>query len=264
MLQVKDLVCGYERRFFLKDIYLRVESGELLGIIGPNGSGKTTLLRAISRVLRPQKGELLFREKNINRLSYKELAQRIAVVSQTPGILGINVEEYILLGRIPYRRRFQFLEDRHDEEIAKKAMRLTDTLEFSQRPVNELSGGETQRVVIARALAQEPELLLLDEPTTHLDIGHQIEILDLIRELNKKERLTVIAVFHDLNIASEYCDRLVLLKDGEIYKIGSPQEVLTYQIIEEVYNTLVVIQENPVSSRPLVCLVPGEKGRLRK
>ena len=261
MLQIKDLICGYDKRFFLKNTNLEVKSGELLGIIGPNGSGKTTLLRAISRTLKPQKGKVLFKEKNISQMGYKELAQRIAVVSQASSVSELNVEEYVLLGRIPYRGRFQFLETKFDEEIARRAMDLTDTLQFSNRPINELSGGETQRVVIARAIAQEPELLLLDEPTTHLDIGHQIEILDLIKELNKKEGLTVISVFHDLNLASEYCDRLILLKDGEVYRIGTPVEVLTYQIIEEVYNTLVVVQENPVSERPLVCLVPGGTGR---
>lgn len=264
MLKIKDLVCGYDKRFFLKDINLNVNDGELLGIIGPNGSGKTTLLRAISRILKPSKGEIIFKEKNISQMGYRELAKKIAVVSQNPGLSGVSVEEYIILGRMPYRKRLQFLDTSRDREIARKAMNLTDTIELSQRPMNELSGGEIQRVVIARAIAQEPELLLLDEPTTHLDIGHQIEILDLIKELNKKEGLTVIAVFHDLNLASEYCDRLILLKEGGIYRKGLPHEVLTYQLIEEVYNTLVVVQKNPVSDRPLVCPVPGRKDRLRK
>lgn len=264
MLKIKDLVCGYDKRFFLKDINLNVNDGELLGVIGPNGSGKTTLLRAISRILKPSKGEIIFKEKNISQMGYRELAKKIAVVSQNPGLSGVNVEEYILLGRIPYRKRLQFLDTSRDEEIARKAMNLTDTIELSQRPMNELSGGEIQRVVIARAIAQEPELLLLDEPTTHLDIGHQIEILDLIKELNRKQGLTVIAVFHDLNLASEYCDRLILLKEGGIYRKGLPHEVLTYQLIEEVYNTLVVVQKNPVSKRPLVCPVPGRKDKLRR
>ena len=140
-------------------------------------------------------------------------------------------------------------------------MSLTDIASLSKRNVNELSGGERQRAIIARALAQEPELLLLDEPTTHLDIGHQVEILDLVKGLNRKNNLTVIVVLHDLNLASLYCDRLLLLKEGKIHSVGSPEEILTYSIIEEVYKTPVVVEKNPVSFRPFICLVPGKEMR---
>jgi len=258
VLEVKGLTCGYDRRFLLQDINFKVRKGEFLGIIGPNGSGKTTLLRAITKVLRPEKGEIILDGKDINHYGFKELARKIAVVSQKVDSFALNltVKEYVLLGRIPFRKRFQFLETRRDKEIAHKALAITGILSLAQRPIAEMSGGEKQCAIIARALAQEPQVLLLDEPTTHLDIGHQIKILDLIRKLNKERQLTVIIILHDLNLASEYCERLLLLRGGKIYRMGSPEEVLTYPIIEEVYGTLVVVKKSPVSSRPLVCLVP--------
>ncbi len=260
MLEVKGLTCGYNERFFLQDINFKVRKGEFLGIIGPNGSGKTTLIRAITKVLRPKKGEIILDGKNINYYGFRELAQKIAVVSQDVDSFALNltVKEYVLLGRIPFRRRFQFLETRQDKEITHETLAITGILNLAQRPVAEMSGGERQCATIARALAQEPQLLLLDEPTTHLDIGHQIKILDLIRRLNKERGLTVIIILHDLNLASEYCEDLLLLKEGKIYRIGSPEEVLTYPIIEEVYGTLVVVGKSPVSSKPLVYLVPED------
>lgn len=261
LLEVEDLVSGYRDGFFLKEINFRVKEGELVGIIGPNGSGKSTLLRAISRTLRPRKGKVLFRGKDIYSLGFRELAQKIAVLSQDSEGLSLNLplRDYVLLGRIPYRRRFQVLETKSDELIAEEMISLTDVLPFSSRNINELSGGERQRAAIARALAQEPELLLLDEPVTHLDIRHQMEILDLVKRLNRKKGLTVLMVLHDLNLASEYCSRLILLKEGKVFRSGSPREVLTYQIIEEVYKTLVVVSKNPVSSHPHILLVPGEE-----
>ncbi len=263
MLKIRNLTCGYEQGFFLKDISFDVNDGELMGIIGPNGSGKSTLLRAISRLLKPMRGEIFLKGEEIGRMKFRELARRISVVSQSTKeiMLNFTVREYILLGRTPYRKRFQILESKIDERIVSKVMSLTDIASLSKRNIKELSGGERQRAIIARALAQEPELLLLDEPTTHLDIGHQIEILDLVKGLNRKNNLTVIVVLHDLNLASLYCDRLLLLKEGKIHSVGSPEEIFTYSVIEEVYKTPVVVEKNPVSSKPLICLVPGEKSR---
>jgi iron complex transport system ATP-binding protein len=165
----------------------------------------------------------------------------------------------VLLGRIPHFEKMQFLETARDFEAAREAMSLTRTLKFKDRLMRELSGGERQLVFIARALAQEPRLLLLDEPTTHLDITHQVAILDLLKRLNRERGLTVIIVLHDLNLASEYCQRLVLMREGRIYKAGRPDEVLSYQIIEEVYKTVVVVEKNPISLRPYVLLVPEEE-----
>ncbi len=263
LLEVENLVSGYQSGFFLKGINFQVKEGELVGIIGPNGSGKSTLLRAISRILKPQEGRILLQEKDISLAGFRELAKKIAVLSQDSGTMSLNlpVKDYVLLGRIPYLRKFQILETKTDELVAEEMMSSTDILPLASRNVNELSGGERRRAVIARALAQEPELLLLDEPVTHLDIRHQIEILDLVRKLNREKHLTVLMVLHDLNLASEYCDRLLLLKEGQIFKMGLPGEVLTYEIIEEVYKTLVVVSKNPVSSRPHILLVPGEEWR---
>ena len=262
ILEVEDFVCGYDT-FFLKEINFKVERGEFIGIIGPNGSGKTTLLRAITKVLKPKKGEILFEEKNIWQMRFKEVAKKVAVVSQNPGISFTTVEDFVLLGRIPYYKKFQFLETKKDLEIAKRCMTLTDTLKLQDQLVGETSGGERQLALIARALCQEPKLLLLDEPTTHLDITHQVGILDLIKRLNKEFDLTVIMVLHDLNLASEYCNRLLLMNKGRIHKIGHPKDVLTYQVIEEVYKTVVVVDKSPISSKPYIFVVTEEEKQRR-
>jgi len=261
VLEICNLTSGYDSKFFLKDINLKVEGKDFVGVIGPNGSGKTTLLRAITKIIKPHKGEILFEKENLEKLSFKEVAKKIAVVSQAREIeLKMSVEEFVLLGRIPHRRKWQFLETISDEKIAEEAMVSTDTLKFKDRFVETLSAGERQLVFIARALTQQPKLFLLDEPTSHLDIAHQIKILDLIKRLNKEVDLTVIIVLHDLNLAGEYCDKIILMNNGCIYKTGLPVEVLTYQIIEEVYKTVVVVKENPISAKPHVFLVPNETG----
>ncbi|MEW6162222.1 MAG: ABC transporter ATP-binding protein [Nitrospirota bacterium] len=263
--KIRDLTCGYDSGFLLQDINFEVKHKELIGIIGPNGSGKTTLLRAITRLLRPKKGEIIFEGKDIWQIPLKDLSRKIAVVTQNPPTNSMSVEEFVLLGRIPHYRRLQFLETKEDLEISRRCMALTDTLRLKDKSINQISGGERQLVSVARALSQQPELLLLDEPTAHLDITHQIRILDLIRRLNKEFGLTVIVVLHDLNLASEYCDRLILLNNGFIHKVGSPKEVLTYQIIEEVYKTVVVVGDNPISSKPYIFLVSEEdKGRSKR
>ncbi len=264
MLKVQNLICGYDSKFLLQDINFRMDTGEFVGIIGPNGSGKTTLLRAITRMLKPKTGAILLEEKDIWQMGFKELAKKIAVVSQNVETGFMNVEEFILLGRIPYYGRLQFLEAKRDLDIAKKCMTLTDTYKLRDRSMGEISGGERQLVLIARALAQEPGLLLLDEPTAHLDITHQVGILDLIRRLNRELQLTVIMVLHDLNLASEYCHRLILINEGRIHKTGRPEEVLNYKVIEEVYKTVVVVEKNPISSRPYILVVSEEEKQKRK
>jgi len=260
VLEIKGLSCGYDTKTIINEISFKLADKDFIGIIGPNGSGKTTLLRAATRVLKPQRGEVFLEGKNIWKMGYKELARKMAFVSQnTFTALNMTVEEFVLMGRIPYFHKFQFLENKQDKEIASRAMNLTGISDIIKRPVGELSGGERQLVVIACALAQEPKLLLLDEPTAHLDIGHKVEILDLIKRLNRKEGLAVMIVLHDLNLASEYCDRLILINEGRIRKIGSPKEVLTYQIVEEVYQTTVIVKENPISQRPCLFTVSEEE-----
>jgi len=263
MLEIKNLICGYDSKFLLKNINFRIDAGEFVGIIGPNGSGKTTLLRAITRVLKPGKGSIIFEGENIWQMGFKELAKKIAMVSQNFETGFMSIEEFVLLGRIPHYEKFQFLETKKDVEIAKKCMNLTDTFRFKDRLMGETSGGERQLALIARALAQEPKLILLDEPTAHLDITHQVGILDLIKRLNKEFGLTVIMVLHDLNLASEYCQRLILINEGRIHKIGQPREVLDFQIIEEVYKTVVVVEKNPISSKPYILIVSEEERQRR-
>ncbi|MFH0947529.1 MAG: ABC transporter ATP-binding protein [Elusimicrobiota bacterium] len=255
MLEVRNLFCGYDSKFFLQNISFNVEHSEIVGIIGPNGSGKTTLLRAITGVLKPNQGLVLIEGKNIAQMELKELAKKVAVVPQDFNLDFITVEEFILLGRIPYFQKFQFLETKKDLEIAERCMILADIYKLKNRFLSEISGGEKQLVLIAKALAQEPKLLLLDEPTSHLDITHQVVIMDLVRKLNKEFGLTVCMVLHDLNLASEYCNRLLLLNNGSVHRNGTPEEVLTYQTIENVYKTVVIVKENPVTHKPYIFLV---------
>jgi len=264
MFKIKNLTCGYGTKIVLYDISFNIDRGEFLGIIGPNGSGKTTLLRSLSRAIAPMKGDILVEGKDIRTSPLKELAKTIAVVSQNPPLNHMTVEEFVLLGRIPHYQRFQFLETKKDLEIAGRSMDLTGIFKLKDQSLSQISGGERQLVLIARALAQEPRVLLLDEPTAHLDIAHQVGILDLVKKLNKEFGLTVIMVLHDLNLASEYCRKLLLINKGRIHKTGRPAEVLDYQTIEEVYKTIVVVEKNPLSSKPYILLVSEEERQKRK
>ena len=259
LLKINNLCGGYYRETIIKGISLEIKKGDFIGIIGPNGCGKTTLLRLMSRVLVSQKGDITLEGKNIAYMALKEFCKRVAFVPQDTLInFSFSVWEIVLMGRIPHLKRLQF-ETKKDFLIAQDALLLTDTLYLKEKRIDELSAGERQRVIIARALTQEPTLLFLDEPTSHLDIGHQIQILDLLKRLNHQNNLTIVMVLHDLNLASEYCNRILLLNEGEIFKEGSPQEVLTYQNIEAVYKTVVVVNNNPITSKPYVVLVSKEK-----
>lgn len=259
LLTLRNVTTGYRKEPVLKGIDLSIAKSDLAGVIGPNGSGKTTLLKAATRVLRPWQGEIMLNERSIWGVSQKEMAREIAVVSQTLEPVMMTVYEYILLGRFPYYKEFQLFGSKEDERIAYKYMDLTDTMRLKDAPMNEISGGERQLAQIARALTQEPDILFLDEPTAHLDITHQVKILDLIKRLNGALGLTVVMVLHDLNLASEYCNRLALLDNGKIFKSGAPHEVLTYEIIEKVYNTPVIVEKNPLSNKPYVLLVTAEE-----
>lgn len=259
LLRVDDLICGYGDAKVLKGVSFSVKRGDFLGIVGPNGAGKTTLFRAITRIIKPWKGEISYCGKDLNRISRRALAREVAVLPQILDIsFSFSVEQFISMGRFPHLKKFRGL-SRYDLEVIEKVIALCDVLAFRERRISELSGGERQRAILAQGFAQEPRLLLLDEPTAHLDIGHQVEILDLIRRLNRQGDLTVIMVLHDLNLASEYCDRLILLKEGRIFKEGGPKEVLTFENIEKVYNTVVIVKENPVSLKPYILLVSEEE-----
>lgn len=244
-------VCGvevvYEAEPVVTGICFQVRKGEFIGLIGPNGSGKSTLLRAISRVLAPQKGAVLIDGRAVADYGRDELARGLAVVAQeSPLHFDFTVSEVVRMGRIPHLKRFQ-REGPLDAQIVDRAFRLTRIETISERLVTQLSGGERQRVAIARALAQEPEILLLDEPTAHLDINYQIELMDLIRHLSLKDELTVLAVLHDLNLAAQYCDKLILLRKGHIYKLGTPDEVLTESAIWDVYGVRAIVGSYPIT-----------------
>ena len=253
ILNIQNLSCGYPK-FQLSDINFEIPKGSFAGIIGPNGSGKTTLFRAITGTLGLKSGKILLSDKNLKSFSLRDRAQNIAIVSQFIEAGDMSVEDYVLMGRIPYHSRFNFFETDEDFEIAQKYMEMTDTWRFKDQLMSELSGGEQQLAGIARALTQQPQLLLLDEPTSHLDITHQVHILNVLQELNQEMGLSVLMVIHDLNLASEYCDRLILVNQGKIHTQGTPEEVLTFQNIEDVYQTVVVTQNNPLSGKPAVFL----------
>ncbi len=254
ILEIKNLYGGYYKKDIIKGISLKIQKGEFLGIIGPNGSGKSTLLKLISGTIHRHQGQIIFQNKDITLTPLKELYRKIAFVEQDTLVnFAFTSWEIVLLGRTPHLRRLES-ESQKDKDIAHNAMSLTDTIKFKNEFINELSSGERQRVIIAKALAQEPILLFLDEPTSHLDIGHQIQILGLLKRLNKEKGLTVVIVLHDLNLASEYCDRLLLLNHGQTYHLGTPEDVLTYQAVETVYKTIVVVKKNPISSKPYVIL----------
>ena len=255
MIEVNSISFCYHKDWVLQDVSFQIEKGEFIGVIGPNGSGKTTLLKILYRLLSPQKGEILFDLIPLKRMSRRDIAKRIAVVAQETHLLfPFSAMEIVLMGRSPYLGHWMF-EDEKDLEIAKKAMEWTEVLPFSERAIDELSGGERKRVFIARALAQEPEVILLDEPTANLDIHHQIDFLDLILTLNREKGMTIVMASHDMNIASEFCDRLVLLQKGKIYKIGDPKEVITKENIERVYGCEVWVDQNPFSGMPRISLL---------
>ena len=241
---------------------LRVKEGEIVGIIGPNGSGKTTALKLISRILRPESGNIELMGKNIAYMKQKEIAKLIAVVPQGASVsFPFTVREVVLMGRSPHLGALQ-MERSSDFRIADNAMALTDSLDIADRNIDDLSGGERQRVIIARALTQEPKIMLLDEPSSYLDINHQVEIFDLIKRLNSDRNLTVIIVSHDLNMASEYCERLVLMKNGRVYKDGTPREVITESNIRDVYGASVIITDNILTGAPHI--IPISKLMSRK
>ncbi len=251
---IENYSCGYSK-FKLSGIEFSLRKGAFAGIIGPNGSGKTTLFRGISGTLPALSGSIFLEGKNLHSIPLKTRAQSIAVVSQFVDADQISVEDYVLMGRLPYYGRFRFFETREDISLANKYMELTDIIQHKDKLMTELSGGEQQRAAIARALTQQPELLLLDEPTSHLDITHQVKILNLLQQMNEETGLTVLMVIHDLNLASEYCDQLIMFNEGKVFTQGTPEEVLSFETIEKVYKTPVITRTNPYSGKPVIFLV---------
>jgi iron complex transport system ATP-binding protein len=250
--------------FSLADVSFTIAAGEVFGVIGPNSAGKTTLLRLLTRVVAPEHGEVRLDGRSIARLAHAELARQVAVVPQdAPRPFPFSVEQLVLMGRYPHGPG-RFFESADDRALAREAMAATGVLDLAALPLEQLSGGERQRAMLARALAQQPRLLVLDEPTSHLDLRYQAETAALIRRVNAARGMTVLLVSHDLNLAAEVCDRLLLLSRGRVARLGAPAEVLRREPLESVFNCPVVVDVNPVSGRPVVQVAwPQEVRRTR-
>lgn len=258
-LRISGIDCYYGSFKALDNVNFSVREDEFVGILGPNGSGKTTILKAISRTLKPIVGTVFLDDTNIYDMDNRAVAKNVAVVPQeTIATFDFTALDIVLMGRNPYIDRFR-QESREDLAITKRVMELTNTWNFAERPVNELSGGEKQRVIIARALTQEPKILLLDEPTTHLDISNQLEIMDLIKQLCKTKKMLIIAVFHDFNLAARYCDSLILLKEGKIVAVGESSKTLTSENVRKVFSVDTIVKKHPITG--FLHVIPISKPR---
>ena len=253
-ISARNLTYEIEGNTLLDGVNLEADRGQLVGLIGPNGAGKTTLLRTISGILRYRKGSVHLEGLDLISLSPKDVAATLALVPQiAPYTYGFTSIELVLMGRYPHLGRFQ-IEGREDDRIARDAMRLTETEQFADRTLDTLSGGERQRVFVARALAQQPRILLMDEPTANLDVLHQLKVLDLVRQL-VDDGLTAIAAIHDLNMAARYCDKLVLLSDGQVLAEGSPSKVLTPETIESAFGVKSAVYQDPITGSLAISLI---------
>ena len=258
MLDVSHISAGYPNRTVLRDLSLQARGGQVLGVIGANGAGKTTLLRVIGGTLTPKAGTVRLDTLDLGRLNTRERAQKVAVVPQGARLPeAFSVAEVVLLGRTPYLSLLGRESDA-DREIAREAMVHTDTLQLAERRIGELSGGEQQRVLVARALAQQPQVLLLDEATAHLDLKHQAEILGLARRMAHERDLIVVVALHDLNLAALFADRLALLRHGELLALAEPAVVLTPVLLMQAYDIPVIVSSHPIHHTPLVALAPDE------
>jgi iron complex transport system ATP-binding protein len=260
-LELEEVDAYYSSVKVLEGIEFAAARGELLGIIGPNGSGKTTLLRTIARILKPRTGAILLDGKAVLQMKDREFSRMFASVPQDTAVnFEFSALDIVLMGRNPHLGRLQ-LESERDMAIARRCMERTNCWHLAERPVTELSGGERQLVIIARALTQEPKVLLLDEPTSHLDINYQLAIMELLKQLTTQEDLIIIAVIHDLNLAAQYCDRLVLLRTGRIVAIGSQVEVLTAENIKTAFGADVIVKRHPITNQCYVSPVPSSVRR---
>ncbi|MFC1860578.1 ABC transporter ATP-binding protein [Chloroflexota bacterium] len=256
-LYLRNVTLAYGERMVLNGITFGVKGGEFLGIVGPNGCGKSTTIKGITKVIPLKKGSVHLDNKTITAMSQDELARLIAVVPQHTSIPeAFTAFEVVLMGRTPHLGFLRY-EGQSDINIATKAMEMTDTWHLAGRRVGELSGGEKQRLTIARALTQQPEVVLLDEPTSHLDINYQIETLELMSSLCQREGLAVLAALHDLNLAAQYCDRIIMLKEGVIYAEGNASDVITAANVREVYGADVHISSHPINHLPVTLITAG-------
>lgn len=254
MIKVRNLQKSYQDAPVLQGIDFGVDKGEFFGIIGPNGSGKSTLLKIISGIIKADAGELLLEDKKLHAYSRKELAKIMAVLEQE-GLppVGFRVREVLEMGRFPYQNWLG--EEKQDvASLIDEIIHMLSLGHLEERTLDQLSGGEKQRVALGKALIQRPQVLLLDEPTTYLDIGYQIQLMDIVRKWQKTTQVTVVAVLHDLNLASLYCDRLLMLHKGQQISVGAPKDILQSDRIETVYGTRPIVMEHPVNHLPQIIL----------
>lgn len=252
-ISTKDLNISYGNLDIVKDLNLNIPKGKITTIIGANGCGKSTVLKTIARILQPKSGEIYVNDKNIKDQSSKELAKTMAVLPQSPQApSGLTVEELIAYGRFPHQKGFGKLK-KEDTDIVSWALEVTGIFEFRERPIEALSGGQRQRAWIAMALAQQTDILVLDEPTTYLDLAHQLEVLNLLEELNKKQGTTIVMVIHELNNAARFADHMIGVKKGKIACEGSSYEVMTKENLKKLFNIDAEIVSDPRTGKP-VCI----------
>jgi iron complex transport system ATP-binding protein len=250
-LSTDDLSIGYGERLIVKSLSIEIPDRKITTIIGPNGCGKSTLLKAITRIISHQSGSILLDGNDISKVNTKILAKQMAILPQTPeSASGLTVGELVSYGRFPYQKGFGRL-TKKDYEVIDWALEVTGTIDYKFRPVDALSGGQRQRVWIAMALAQETEIIFLDEPTTYLDMAHQLEVLELLQKLNHEQQRTIVMVLHDLNQAARFADHIIALKDGEIVKAGNCEEVISHKVLKKVFNIDAVIGHDPRTKKPM-------------
>ncbi|MFO8084586.1 MAG: ABC transporter ATP-binding protein [Desulfobacterales bacterium] len=255
-IEANNLFYGYHDQYVIENLSFVVPKGEFFIIIGPNGSGKTTLMKVLAGIEKPDQGKLHIFGKPVEQYSRKSLAQTVAMAPQmTASDFPFTVADVVLMGRSPHKG-FLGLDNQTDLQIARQAMLFTEVEHLAGRKLDQLSGGEQQRVLIARAICQEPEIILLDEPTASLDLAHQVRIMDLMEQLQREKGVTVVMVSHDINLACMYAKTLLLIKDGKIVSIGSPHHVLNYETLEKAYGCTLLVDQNPLGNFPRITPVP--------
>lgn len=252
MIKAKNLKIGYEEKIIIENLSLSINKGEILSIIGPNGCGKSTLLKTLSRIIKPIEGEIFLDDENIKNLKNKNISKKLCLLSQhhnSPS--DLTVEELVYFGRMPHKKWYE-TKNEEDKEIIDWAIEQTGLSKYKKTQIGSLSGGERQRAYIAQALCQKPEILLLDEPTTYLDISYQLEVMELVKYINEKFNITIVMVLHELNQASKYSDRLLIMKSGKIVCDGCPNKVINKKVIQDVYSIDCDIDNDPICKKPRI------------
>ncbi|MGG7178413.1 ABC transporter ATP-binding protein [Clostridium paraputrificum] len=245
-INIKDLKIGYDKKIIIEELDLSIEAGKVTSIIGPNGCGKSTLLKSIGRILKKEKGQVFLLDKDMDNMKSREIAEKLAILSQNPTAPSeLKVEELVSYGRYPHRSNINKLSSKDKEKI-EWALKVTNTIDFRERDLSDLSGGQRQRVWLAMALAQETGILLLDEPTTFLDMSHQLEVLNIVRNLNGRHKCTIVMVLHDINHAAKYSDFIIAMKDGKILYKDKPNLIMNKKVLKNIYNidAELIINEN--------------------